>query len=337
VASIGLQGLDLLNLPLGGIATSAPWTSALATSLGPSLLIAIVVMAIAWYAWKSRGVLIAWVLTTLAIMGVGLSLAASGHAATASPQWLTRPSLFLHGIAAAYWIGALAPLAAMARRRNDDLPRVLKQFSAIAVPLVGLLVLSGLMLSVIQLGSLRALIETPYGILLSIKLALVILLLALAALNRFVCTPAVIADYENTRPLLWAIVLECLLVVGILAVVAGWRFTPPPRASVAPAAAPLGPYPYRRGDVPGAGFAGQGRLQRLCAAVDDGRRRAVAGQGGDADPELAGARHRADGASRRARARRLLACARRGAAAARPLADADRRAGHRLPEDLVAR
>ena len=49
---------------------------------------------------------------------------------------------------------------------------------------------------------MRALIETRYGILLSIKLALVILLLALAALNRFVCTPAVVADYKNTRPLL---------------------------------------------------------------------------------------------------------------------------------------
>jgi len=178
-------------------------------------------------------------LTTLSMAGVGLSLATSGHAATASPQWLTRPSLFLHGVAVAYWIGALAPLAAMAHRRNDDLPRVLRQFSGLAVPLVGLLVLSGLVLSVTQLGSLRALIETQYGILLSIKLSLVILLLGLAALNRLVCAPAVIADHKNTRPLVGAIVLECVLVVGILAVVAGWRFTPPPRASVASVAAPL--------------------------------------------------------------------------------------------------
>jgi copper transport protein len=240
VASLGLQGLDLLNLPLDGIVTSAPWTSALATSLGPSLLIAIGVMAIAWYAWKSPSILVAWVSATLAIVGVGLSLAISGHAATASPQWLTRPSLFLHGIAAAYWIGALAPLAAMAHRRNDDeLPRVLKKFSAIAMPLVGMVVLSGVALSIIQLGSVRALIETQYGILLSIKLVLVMLLLGLAALNRFLFTPAVVADYENTRPLLRSILLECVLVVGILAVVAGWRFTPPPRAAVAPVAAPL--------------------------------------------------------------------------------------------------
>ena len=239
VASLGLQGLDLLNLPLAGIVTSASWTSALATSLGPSLLIAIVVMAIAWYAWKSPRILISRALNTLAIVGVGLSLAASGHAATAPPQWLTRPSLFLHGVVAAYWIGALAPLTAMAYRRDNSLPRVLRQFSVIAMPLVGLLVLSGLLLSVIQLGSIRALIDTPYGIILSIKLALVTLLLTLAALNRFLLTPVVVADCRNTRPLLGSILTECVLIICILAVVAGWRFTPPPRLSTASTAAPL--------------------------------------------------------------------------------------------------
>ena len=271
VASLGLQGLDLLNLPLRGIVTSAPWTSALATSLGPSLLIAIGAMAVAFYAWKSPSIRLAWLLTSLAMAGVGLSLAASGHAATASPQWLTRPSLFLHGVAVAYWVGALAPLAAMAHRRKDDLPRALKQFSGLAVPLVGLLVLSGLALSIIQLGSVRALTETSYGILLSIKLALVMLLLALAALNRFVGTPAVVADYNNTRLLRGSIVTECVLVICILAVVAGWRFTPPPRASAGSRYhAALGPYPHRCRDVSGTGFTGQGRRQRFCAAVDDG-------------------------------------------------------------------
>lgn len=237
--SLGLQGLDLLNLPFGAIATPAPWASALATSLGPSLLIAIAVMAIAWFAWKSPGMRIACVLTTLAMAGVGVSLATSGHAATAAPQWLTRPSSFLHAVAAAYWIGALAPLAAMARRGDNKLPRVLKQFSAIAMPLVGLLVLTGLVLAIIQLGSLRALIETRYGIILSIKLVLVALLLALAALNRFLLTPAVVAADENPRPLLGSIRSECVLVLCILAVVAAWRFTPPPRVLAASVTAPL--------------------------------------------------------------------------------------------------
>ena len=182
---------------------------------------------------------VAWVLTALAMAGVGLALAASGHAATASPQWLTRPSLFIHGIAVAYWIGALAPLAAMAGQRKDSLPWVLRSFSRLAVPIVGLLALTGLALAVIQLESLRALTETKYGIILCIKLALVAGLLGLAAVNRFWFTPMVTRDHRNTRPLLRSILLECVLAVGILAVVAGWRFTPPPRALAAEAVAPL--------------------------------------------------------------------------------------------------
>ena len=120
MASLGLQGLDLLDLPLSGLLTSAPWTSALGTSLGPSLLIAIAAMAIARFAWRSPTMTIAWVLTALAMAGVGLSLATSGHAATASPEWLTVPSLFVHGVAVAYLgrrVGAACCDGAAARRQ----------------------------------------------------------------------------------------------------------------------------------------------------------------------------------------------------------------------------
>jgi len=239
VVSLGLQGIDLQNLPLTDIVTLAPWTSALATSLGPSLLIAIAAMVIAYFSLWSPSIAINWVLTSAAMLGVGLSLVSSGHAATAPPSWLARPSLFLHGVGVAYWVGALAPLVTMAWRRSDSLPRVLKDFSAFAVPDVGGLVLTGLGLAVVQLESFGALIETGYGIILLVKLALVVLLLGLAALNRFYLTAMVVADYRNTRPLLRSVVFECVLVVGILAVVAGWRFTPPPRTLVAEVDAPL--------------------------------------------------------------------------------------------------
>lgn len=238
-ASLGLQGLDLLALPPRSILTPAPWTAALATSLGPSLLIAIAAMAAAWLASRNPGMTAARSLAALALAGVGLSLTTSGHAASAPPQWLTRPSLFLHGVAVAYWIGALAPLAEMAWRRDDGLFRALTKFSAIAVPVVGLLALTGIVLAVIQLGSFGALADSRYGLILSIKLALVIVLLAFAALNRFIFTPALAEDREHTRPLLRSITLECVIAVGILAVVAGWRFTPPPRALANPVAAPL--------------------------------------------------------------------------------------------------
>ena len=239
LASFGLQGIDLLGFPLGSIFTAAPWKAALGTSFGPSLLLAIAAMLVARLAWRSPSTTIAWALTTLSMIGAGSALAASGHASTAPPQWLTRTSVFLHGIGVAYWAGALAPLAAMARRRANTLPWVLKRFSAGAVPLVSLLVLTGLALVCVQLVSVSALIQTEYGVLLSIKLALVVLLLAFAARNRYWLTPTLMVDYTRTRPLMLSVLSECLLAMIILAVVAGWRFTPPPRALAAAVDAPL--------------------------------------------------------------------------------------------------
>jgi len=239
VASLGLQGIDLLDFPLGRLATPAPWTSALATSLGPSLLIAVAAMAAALLARLSASVGVSRGLSAAAMAGVGLALAATGHAATAPPQWLMRPAVFLHGIAVAYWIGALAPLAALAWRRADSLLAVVHRFSKLAVPVVAVLVLTGLVLAAVQLESFHALIATNYGLLLLVKTSLVIVLLGLAALNRFYFTPKLVFDSSKTRPLVRSILAECLVALAILAVVAGWRFTPPPRLLVKAATPPL--------------------------------------------------------------------------------------------------
>lgn len=237
--SLVLQGLDLLNLPLGALLTLAPWKGALGTSFGPSMLIAIASMAVARYAWQSPTMTIAWVLTALTMIGVGLSLATSGHAATAPPQWLTPTLVFVHGVAVAYWVGALAPLITMARRRDNGLPRAIRQFSNVAIPLVGLLVLSGVVLAIIQLGSVGALFATWYGIILLVKLVLVTLLLGLAALNRLYLTPEIVMRVKHTRTFGGSVVLEFLLVLFIFIAVAGWRFTTPPRALAESAPAPL--------------------------------------------------------------------------------------------------
>jgi copper transport protein len=239
VASLGLQGLDLLDLPLSRIVSPTLWRVAAATSLGPALLIAIVAMAAGLTARRSASTDIARALSAVAMVGVGLSLASSGHAATAEPQWLTRPSVFVHGVGVAFWAGALGPLAVMVWRLTEGLLPVLNRFSRVAVPVVALLVLTGLTLATIQLESFAALIKTKYGIILLIKLALVAALLAFAALNRFRLTPALALDPLNTRPLLRSILVEGVVVLGILAVVAGWRFTPPPRALAADVDAPL--------------------------------------------------------------------------------------------------
>jgi len=232
-ASLGFQGLDVLGLPLSGIFAVTPWKIALGTSLGPSLLIAIAALAVGLVALRGDATASSRTLSALALAGVGLSLAASGHAATAPPEALTRPAVFLHGVGVAFWLGALAPLVALLWTAQYAALPIVHRFSRIAVPVVGGLALTGVALATIQLESFGALIETKYGIILSIKLALVAALLAFAALNRFRLTPALASsDTAATKPLSRSILVECALAAGILCVVAGWRFTPPPRSLV---------------------------------------------------------------------------------------------------------
>jgi copper transport protein len=239
VAAWGLQGLDLLGLTLTDILSSAPWQAPASTSLATSLVIVIVAMVLAMASLLAASDVTRCALSAVAILAAGVAFAASGHASTAQPQWLTRPMVFLHGIGVAFWIGALAPLAAMAKQKTASLLVILNRFSRLAVPVVAAIALTGLALAVVQLESVRALIETNYGMILSIKLVLVASLLGLAALNRFRLTPQLALHPLDTKALVRSIVWECVVAVGILAVVACWRLTPPPRALVKAAVKPL--------------------------------------------------------------------------------------------------
>ncbi|MBH5397992.1 copper resistance protein CopC/CopD [Bradyrhizobium sp. CNPSo 4010] len=229
VVSLGALGLDLLGLPPAALAAFAPWKVAVATSAGRASLVAAAAMLFALLAlrstWSSRA------LAIIAMVGVGLSLAMSGHAATTPPQVIMRLAILLHGLCVALWIGALAPLAALLSKPTPAALAVVKRFSGVAMPAVGVLALTGLALAIVQLEKASALVETRYGLILSVKLALVLMLLALAALNRFRLTP-VLARRGAQIILKRSILLECMISLAIFAVVAGWRFTPPPRTIV---------------------------------------------------------------------------------------------------------
>ena len=111
-------------------------------------------------------------LAALALVGVGTAFAVSGHAASAAPQLLTRPAVFLHGVSVAFWVGALIPLMA-AMRDTENHVEELQRFSRVIPGFVAVLVVSGLCLSVIQLGTFDALWTTDYGLVLLGKLAAV--------------------------------------------------------------------------------------------------------------------------------------------------------------------
>jgi len=240
--TLGLQGLDALGLPLRAIFGGDVWAAGFATSYGATAIaamgaFALAVGALAWGRFPR-------LLGGLAAITAALSLVLSGHASAASPQWLTRPAVFLHIGGVMFWVGALLPLWILLRERSEAAERALASFSK-AIPFaVTPLVLSGLTLAVIQLGAPGPSWATPYGFILAGKLGLLAVLFGLAVWNRFWLTrPAVAGNVVARRRLRRSLGWEMVLIGVILALVAGWRFTPPPRAlaeaPVAVAAEPI--------------------------------------------------------------------------------------------------
>jgi copper transport protein len=237
--SLGLLGVNALDLGMGSLAEAKAWTTALSTSYALTAFFASLAMLLALLSLYPRTPGEARAASALAMTGVGLALAASGHASTADPQWLMRPAVFVHATAIAFWTGALAPLAALfASGDAAAAPSALRRFSALIPYVLAALLAAGIALAIVQVGHFAALIRTAYGRVLLAKLALVAILLLVAAINRWRLTkPALAGDARATRRFVRSAAAEIALVTAILGCVALWRFTPPPRAlaSVPPA------------------------------------------------------------------------------------------------------
>ena len=230
--SVGLQGLDALALPLSDLPRMRAWGAGLATSHGATATTAACALlaGLASFAGKSPLVARGWAL--IGLLGVGLALSLSGHASTAAPQLVSRPAVFVHGVCVALWIGSLLPLYLAVRERSLDVSHADLAFARFsrAIPLpLALLVASGCWLAFVQLGRVDALWTTSYGSLLAGKLAAVLVLLGLAAANRYRLVPK-LPSPGGAASVARSVGCELAVVLVILALVALWRFTPPPRA-----------------------------------------------------------------------------------------------------------
>jgi len=228
--SVGLQGLDAMGLSPSSLPDAEVWASGARGSFGLSAAIASAALLLALWSHRA-GDVGARVMSLGALVGVGLALAATGHAATASPRWLTAPAVFAHGAALAFWVGSLIPLALAMGQPRQTASDVLMRFSRVIPFAVAALLASGLLLAVVQLERVDALWTTNYGRVLTVKLVLVALLLAIALWNRLYLTPRIgQGGAAPRRHMRRTIVAELVLVAAILGVVGLWRFTPPPRA-----------------------------------------------------------------------------------------------------------
>lgn len=168
----------------------------------------------------------------------GTALALSGHASAVALQWLMRPMVFLHTTTIAAWIGAHSawPRAPRGRCCGDSGATTFFQLIPYAV---AMLIAAGLVLAIVQVEHPRALIDTAYGQVFLVKFTLLVGLFTLAALNRWSLTAPTKAGGAGTaRRLVRSTAVETTIALMIFGAVAGWRFTPPPRALAAAAAQP---------------------------------------------------------------------------------------------------
>lgn len=242
--NLGLQGLDLLDLPMPALLGWPAWAAALDSRYAWTLGLSALALLASAGALRARRAGTARGCAGIALALAGAALAASGHAGTAPPQWLSRPLVVLHVATAAAWLGALVPLVRLLGPGREGTARLapLAWFSRWIAPAVAVLLASGAGLALLQLDRPADLWRTPYGIVLSVKLALVCGLLAIAAFNRWRCTGSALAGEATARGRLRrSIVLETFVAAILLGVVSLWRFTPPPRsldAALATAPAP---------------------------------------------------------------------------------------------------
>lgn len=239
VLNVGLLGIDALDRPVAGLLSFDSWRMGCSTSFGLSAALALAALACAAAVWCVAAPAARRPLSAMALILLGASLAASGHASSALPAWLARPAVWLHGLAVALWVGSLIPLAHALEREAE--PGLLRRFSGLIPAVLLVLFISGGGLVYLQFDALSSLWLTAYGRVLALKLALVAVLVGLGAYNRYRLTDAVLrAQSGACHAMRRVIQVECLLAFAILAVVALWRFTPPPRAlagmSEAPAA-----------------------------------------------------------------------------------------------------
>ncbi|MGW2953617.1 copper resistance CopC/CopD family protein [Streptomyces eurythermus] len=227
--------------------------------------------AVMWIWWQRTAATGA---TRVALVGGSLLEAAlawtwaGAEHASAGPQTAVAvPVDVVHLLAAGTWIGGLC-LLTTALMRLDSVPaEAVARFSRVALVSVGVLVATGLYQSWRQVGSLPALTETRFGLLLLAKSAGVALLLCLGYVSRR-RTARLGNGQVSVRTLRRWVATEAVLGVAILAVTTVLTTTKPARSEQAATTSPAVAVVSVEASFDSGGPGGQGKADIV---VDPGR------------------------------------------------------------------
>lgn len=212
---------------LGNVGNALP-SLLLETRYGTIWFVRITVIALVILGWQF------WPRTTwstgirfLAAIAIALTRSLSGHAADWGDVTLAVLMDWLHLLAVSVWIGGLLVIgfvlrAALTPTSNQDTAMgfalIARRFSILATVCVAGLLITGLLHPRLQLMSFSTLFRIPYGWTLLAKLSLVLLMLLLAALNRYYLLPRLGRGSNGRARLLVTTIgrLEWLLAVLVL-------------------------------------------------------------------------------------------------------------------------
>ena len=220
---LGVQGGLLKGGSFADLLLPSTWRLGASTSRGSAAAAATagLLLILASLRLNLRPLLVVGALTALG------SVALTGHTGTASPRWLMAPLLTLHATLAAFWLGSLVPLLEALEKKRET-KQTIARFSRLAIFAVPLLAFLGIILARVQLDAWEALTETRYGLLVLAKAALVLLLLGLAALNKWVLSPRLPRSADRLALVIRA---ELALGLAVLALTALLSQTPPPAST----------------------------------------------------------------------------------------------------------
>ncbi len=176
----------------------------------------------------------------LALAALG-AFAAAGHAAGVDPDTASAVLTDLvHLIATGIWAGGLVPLALLLRSActeagADARPYAVlaaRRFSLLAAAMVAVLVMTGVLNTTAQVGSIAGLVGTRHGWLLTAKFGLLLPVLALAYVNRRRILPALGGEGARVgrpamRRLARSVIAEASLLLVVVGLVAVMGVTPP--------------------------------------------------------------------------------------------------------------
>ncbi|HEY1799063.1 MAG TPA: copper homeostasis membrane protein CopD [Stellaceae bacterium] len=170
---------------------------------------------------------------TLVLAGLTLaSLGFVGHAADMEglPGLGHELNQAVHLLAAGAWLGGLWPLYSLLRLARPADPAVedgVAHFSQMGYVAVALIAATGIINACMLVGSVGALFGTAYGRLLSVKVALYVLMVAIALTNRLMIAPRLAHDTTTSARLARSVVIEQALGLAILLAVSILGTWPP--------------------------------------------------------------------------------------------------------------